>query len=369
MRLRSVTNGPVTLDVTEYSDEGEALAYRGTITLEGVGASPVHGGQADGADCVIADVAVRVGLDAFAREADPEEGTAATVVALLVLQAARETAARVGRADYDERRHRRIEGLWLRAAKRREEGEGRLESARRTAAIIPLGQPILVGHHSEKRHRRDLDRIDAGHRKGFEALKDAEQLASRAASAEENHAISSDDPEALERLRQKLDGVRATHKRWKDVIGALGKLDRAKEPAKRLRAQLEIDRLTLTDTERRTIELSRGFGGEGKVHLGYKLTNSNKEIKRLEGRIALIEARAVAPEKEAEKIGGCVIREADNRVQLRFPGKPSPETLRVLKSSGFRWSPREGAWQRFPSEAAWRAAREIATKASEVAHG
>ena len=25
---------------------------------------------------------------------------------------------------------------------------------------IPMGQPILVGHHSEKRHRNVLDRID-----------------------------------------------------------------------------------------------------------------------------------------------------------------------------------------------------------------
>ncbi|WP_132290495.1 DUF3560 domain-containing protein [Kribbella sp. VKM Ac-2568] len=25
---------------------------------------------------------------------------------------------------------------------------------------IPLGQPILVGHHSERRHRRDIERMD-----------------------------------------------------------------------------------------------------------------------------------------------------------------------------------------------------------------
>ncbi len=35
-----------------------------------------------------------------------------------------------------------------------------------------------------------------------------------------------------------------------------------------------------------------------------------------------------------------------DRVQLVFPGKPDPETIKDLKRSAFRWSPREGAWQR-----------------------
>ena len=37
---------------------------------------------------------------------------------------------------------------------------GRHFAARERLENIPLGQPILVGHHSEKRHRRDLKRID-----------------------------------------------------------------------------------------------------------------------------------------------------------------------------------------------------------------
>ena len=37
---------------------------------------------------------------------------------------------------------------------------GRHFAARGPFEMIPLGQPILVGHHSEKRHRRDLKRLD-----------------------------------------------------------------------------------------------------------------------------------------------------------------------------------------------------------------
>jgi hypothetical protein len=33
-------------------------------------------------------------------------------------------------------------------------------------------------------------------------------------------------------------------------------------------------------------------------------------------------------------------------VQLVFEGRPEPEVIAQLKGRAFRWSPREGAWQR-----------------------
>lgn len=35
-----------------------------------------------------------------------------------------------------------------------------------------------------------------------------------------------------------------------------------------------------------------------------------------------------------------------DRIQLLFDGKPDPDTIASLKGEAFRWSPREGAWQR-----------------------
>ena len=43
---------------------------------------------------------------------------------------------------------------------------GRHLAARQQLEMIPLGQPILVGHHSEKRHRKELTRIDQHFAKG-----------------------------------------------------------------------------------------------------------------------------------------------------------------------------------------------------------
>jgi predicted RNA methylase len=48
---------------------------------------------------------------------------------------------------------------------------------------IPLGQPILVGHHSEKRARKDAERIDAGMRKAVRLWETANYWTSRAAGA------------------------------------------------------------------------------------------------------------------------------------------------------------------------------------------
>jgi Spy/CpxP family protein refolding chaperone len=69
---------------------------------------------------------------------------------------------------YRERRLRKAERLRGWAAKRTAKSAAAFESARVVADGIPMGQPILVGHHSERRHRRDIARIDSGMRNGVE---------------------------------------------------------------------------------------------------------------------------------------------------------------------------------------------------------
>ena len=66
--------------------------------------------------------------------------------------------------------------------------ESRAQAATRVAdgiaRHIPMGQPILVGHHSERRHRRDLDRIDSQMRKSIEESKKADYFSTKAANLE-----------------------------------------------------------------------------------------------------------------------------------------------------------------------------------------
>lgn len=71
---------------------------------------------------------------------------------------------------------------------------------------IPLGQPILVGHHSEGRARRDAARIGASMDRAVEAHKLAEHHASKGRGLEAQLArtIYDDDPDAIERLEARI---------------------------------------------------------------------------------------------------------------------------------------------------------------------
>lgn len=49
-----------------------------------------------------------------------------------------------------------------------------------------------------------------------------------------------------------------------------------------------------------------------------------------------------------------------DRVQILFGGKPDASTISELKGSGWKWSPRNQAWQRKMTDAAFRVAQRIA---------
>jgi len=64
--------------------------------------------------------------------------------------------------------------------KRKAEAEAAHEAVHELADGIPMGQPILVGHHSEKRARKDAERIDNGMRKAIKSFKTSEYWRGRA---------------------------------------------------------------------------------------------------------------------------------------------------------------------------------------------
>ncbi len=251
------------------------------------------------------------------------------------------------RNPYEEKKARRIERLRARAAKADAEAEGRIATAHRTLDMIPMGQPILVGHHSERRHRRDLEKAHGNLRKGFEAKDRAEELKRRASRAEKNDAISSDDPHAVPKLQAKLQ-------RLEEMVG------RAKDINKAVRSKNPREALQKLGLKEATIEsaLKPDFAGRKGVP-GYVLSNARNEMARIRERISGLEKRDASPARAPLKIKDAEVHwngEA-NRVQIRFPGKPDAAQRSALKSRGFRWAPSEGAWQRQASERAWYDAR------------
>src|SRR6202035_3078789 len=103
---------------------------------------------------------------------------------------------------------------------------GRHFAARERLEMIPLGQPILVGHHSEKRNRRDLTRIDEHFAQAKEHHDKAEYFRRRAAAAESNVVIFSDDPDATEKLVDKIERLKKRQGMMKRANQLIRKADR-----------------------------------------------------------------------------------------------------------------------------------------------
>ncbi|SDZ90493.1 Antirestriction protein ArdC [Flavobacterium gillisiae] len=86
---------------------------------------------------------------------------------------------------------------------------------------------------------------------------------------------------------------------------------------------------------------------------GFHNTNSNARIKTLKEKIAREEKLQTNKSEKGNTEyvfdeGTVVLNRDINRIQILFEGKPNEETRADLKKGGlaFRWSPKEGAWQR-----------------------
>lgn len=258
------------------------------------------------------------------------------------------------KANYEEHKTARIERIKAHAEKTRAEAEKTLEESNTLASMIPLGQPILIGHHSESRHRRDLERINNKTRKGIEGYKKAKNLERRAEAAQSNNSISSDDPQALSKLREKLSNLEANQELYKAInkVTRSKKLDNAGRTA-------ALKELGVNEAIKKGI-LYTDWVTEGIP--AYRLSNNNAEIRRIKKRIENLEKLEAQPIKEPVNIGDVTITDDtdENRIMMFFPGKPDEETRKDLKQNGFRWSPRTGAWMAYRKQWNWQRAINIA---------
>jgi hypothetical protein len=227
---------------------------------------------------------------------------------------------------------------------------GRHFAARERLEMIPLGQPILVGHHSEKRHRKDLTRIDEHFAKAKEHHDKAEYFRRRAAAAESNVVIFSDDPDATEKLVDKIERLKKRQGVMKRANQLIRKADREGL------ADLGFSEETITKLFSQDYAGRVGFPN-------YALTNNSANIRRLEKRLAAIQNTQNDETTEERFTNGvCLVDNVEaNRLQIFFPDIPSEEIRRELKRNGFHWSPTVGAWQRHRSNRAMYLAKLILT--------
>lgn len=312
------------------------------------------------------------------------------------------------RADrYTKRRENRADRLRYKAAKLAGEATAIHQRTHQMAEIMN-GQPILVGHHSEKRHRRQFEKMWAMDSRAYHMSQQAERYTHQAAASDDNRAISSDDPAALIKLREKLAILEARQEKMKAVnklvqkaltkVGMSGKKrndlrrnmykdtgrTRPRTNEERnaleqayLKARAEFNTncqkaapvlaalASIPEAEALRLVTPDDLGRVG--YPSYALTNNSGNMTRIKQRIADLEkqnARIAAsdgePVKTYFKDGVIVIEDLeDNRLKIVFPGKPSEAMRDRLKANGFRWSPYNTAWQRQLTDYARAAARMI----------
>jgi Domain of unknown function (DUF3560) len=110
--------------------------------------------------------------------------------------------------EFEFKRKRRADRYRVLAEKHEYLSNQRHNAARREPEMIPPGQPILVGYHSGKGHRTHLNRIDRHFAKAKEHHDKGRLLSRRAAAIDSNRAIFSDDPDASEKLIDKLERLK-----------------------------------------------------------------------------------------------------------------------------------------------------------------
>lgn len=233
--------------------------------------------------------------------------------------------------DYEAKKQARIDRYRERAERARAESDALAKRSSEMASVIPMGQPI---HGAADRRYRE--RIGQKMDQAIAAGEKATYYEQKAEAAERNTAISSDDPDALVKLTEKLEHLQAEQTRMKQINAYYRKHGTCRG----------FHGLTESEAD----ELERGMEyhpWDRSPFPSFALSNNNQTINNVKKRIQkLTEARELGYQGW-EFDGGKVVANADiNRLQIFFDEIPDDETRQELKGRGFKWARSEGAWQR-----------------------
>ncbi len=142
----------------------------------------------------------------------------------------------------------------------------------------------------------------------------------------------------VERLQNKLD----TLTEWHEQMKAANKIIKSKSTADEQREELAAIGL-----DKREIAEVMGEVYPWKGYPAASLSNNLAKIKATQAAIERHKAMAEAEDKEITFNGGrVVVCNADERMRFYFDEMPSAEVRAMMKRKAFKWSPKNGAWQR-----------------------
>ena len=156
-----------------------------------------------------------------------------------------------------------------------------------------------------------------------------------------NKVIYSDDAMAIEKLEAKIDNLKELQSKMK-AVNAYYKKNKTLKGCELL-------------TEDEAIKMMNNIQYHSWYPVPYapfELTNNNQNIHRLEDRLeSLKKLKQRASEENENKYmqvdGLQVVEDAtDMRIRLKFDEIPNEKVRKLIKHWGFKWSPKNSAWQR-----------------------
>lgn len=272
----------------------------------------------------------------------------------------------------------RVIALKTKANETMSQAEEAQEKARAATRGIPMEQPILVGHHSQRGHEKALTTSHKAMDKALDLAEKSKAYKQKAKTA--GKIISSDDPDAKLLLLSLIAGLENT----REIARRINRLVTAE--VRRLGGKSQIDDFSVVvESIHKEIAQICPKGLENLQMLVHvfsfrqpmlNLAGMSAEIKRLQARVATIDARddrkifaASCAIGELEFPGGYGVENFKaNRVQLFFDAPPDPDSKykRKLKVNGWRWSPRSKCWQRQNTENGVQALTNFVDSANSV---
>ena len=170
--------------------------------------------------------------------------------------------------------------------------------------------------------------------------------------------IRSSDANAVTLLQEKLDTLKQEQEKMKKVNAYY-------------RKHKTLDGcpvLTDEEIEKLKIEMKSSWHYQDKPYLSWQLSNNNQNIHSVEERLQRLKAEK---ERNSSAYDSDYFKVVENteimRLQLFFDGKPEAEVRELVKHNGFKWSPKNGCWQRQLTDNARYSVKSLIKEMSKLA--
>lgn len=174
--------------------------------------------------------------------------------------------------------------------------------------------------------------------KNFKEFQEIQGLLDKIRSIERGKdIIKAGDSDAVEKLERKVAALAEQQELMKKVNAWYkknGTLDGCPD-------------MTEEEIEELKASMQTGFHFEDRPFQRYEISNNGQNLRKTKERLEELKAAKEQENKEEKNDLFTVIENADiMRLQLMFNEKPEEEVREILKKNGFRWSPKNQAWQR-----------------------